>query len=183
MKLFVVPIELAEANQTIEAWHRHHQPCVGHRFSLGVLDESGILHGAAVVGRPVARLAGKPSQVLEVTRLVSNGTKNVCSMLYSAAARAGKEMGFLRIQTYILADEETGTSLKASGWTCEGVAGGGQWKHTDGKARRTDQPIGKKMRWVKQLNQDRPLLSVLPKIENQTKDLFDIAENYEKMDY
>lgn len=125
MKLSVIPIELADANTAIAAWHRHHQPCVGHRFSIGVVDEAGVLHGAAVAGRPVARLAGDPSQVLEVTRLVSNGTRNVCSMLYSAAARAGRELGFLRIQTYILADEETGVSLKASGWVCEGIAGGG----------------------------------------------------------
>ena len=126
MKLSVIPIELTDANAAIAAWHRHHQPCIGHRFSIGVVDEAGVLHGAAVVGRPVARLAGDPSQVLEVTRLVSNGTRNVCSMLYSAAARAGRELGFLRIHTYILADEETGVSLKASGWTCEGIAGGGQ---------------------------------------------------------
>lgn len=174
MTLYVVPIELNEANEAIAAWHRHHKPCVGHRFSLGVIDDAGVLHGAAVVGRPVARLAGDPSQVLEVTRLVSNGTKNVCSMLYSAAARAGRELGFLRIQTYILADEETGTSLKASGWTNEGIAGGGQWKHTDGKERRTDQPIGKKVRWAKELNNHRPLLSVVPKLPDSNGDLFDV---------
>lgn len=129
MTLFVVPIELADANAAIESWHRHHQPCVGHRFSLGVVDEQGVLHGAAVVGRPVARLAGHPSQVIEVNRLVSDGTRNVCSMLYSAAARASKELGFLKIQTYILADEETGVSLKASGWVCEGIAGGAMETH------------------------------------------------------
>jgi len=172
-KLYVIPIELAEANAAIEAWHRHHQPCVGHRFSLGVVNGQGALHGAAVIGRPVARLAGDPQQVLEVTRLVTDGTKNVCSMLYSAAARAGREMGFLRIQTYILADEETGTSLKASGWTHEGLAGGGQWKHTDGKQRRTDQPTGKKMRWAKKLNDDRPLLCVLPVLDTKTLSLFE----------
>lgn len=171
--LHVIPIELADANQVIEAWHRHHQPCVGHRFSLGCVDDKGVIHGAAVVGRPVARLAGHPSQVLEVTRLVSDGTKNVCSMLYSAAARSGREMGFLKIQTYILADEETGVSLKASGWICEGVAGGGQWKHTDRKPRREDQPTGKKMRWVKQLNRGKPLLGALPTVTNQTDDLFE----------
>lgn len=172
LKLYVIPIELAEANAAISAWHRHHQPCVGHRFSLGVVDEHGILHAAAVVGRPVARLAGDPSQVLEVTRLVSDGTKNCCSMLYAAAARAGREMGFLRIQTYILADEETGLSLKASGWQSEGIAGGGQWKHTDGKARRTDQPIGKKVRWAKLLNTQKPLLNCFPKHQDSTMDLF-----------
>jgi len=173
MKLFVVPIELEQANAVISAWHRHHQPCVGHRFSLGVVDEVGELHGAAVVGRPVARLAGHPSKVLEVTRLVTDGTKNVCSMLYSAAARSGREMGFERIQIYILSDEETGISLKASGWVCEGLAGGGQWKHTDGKVRRTDQPTSMKTRWSKALSNDRPMLSVIPQFKNdRTAQLF-----------
>jgi hypothetical protein len=172
MALFVVPIELTDANAAIASWHRHHQPCVGHRSSLGVVDEQGVLHGAAVVGRPVARLAGHPSQVIEVNRLVSDGTRNVCSMLYSAAARASKELGFLKIQTYILADEETGVSLKASGWVCEGIAGGGQWKHTDGQARRTDQPTGKKMRWAKSLNNGKPLLTLVPKNSLETLDLF-----------
>ena len=159
MKLRVIPIELCEANDAVFAWHRHHKPCQGHRFSLGVVDELGELHGAIIVGRPVARLAGEPRKVLEVTRLVTDGAKNVCSMLYSAAARSGKEMGFERIQTYILADEETGVSLRASGWTCEGIAGGGQWKHSDGKPRRTDQPIGMKTRWFKQLNKSMPSIS------------------------
>ncbi len=156
------------------AWHRHHQPCQGHRFSIGAVDESGILHGACIIGRPVARLAGDPAKVLEVTRLVTDGTFNVCSMLYSAAARAGKELGFERIQTYILAEEEIGTSLKASGWICEGIAGGGQWKHTDGKQRRTDQPTGMKTRWSKKLNDPKPTLSKVPKpINDKTMDLFE----------
>ena len=139
-----------------------------------MIDENGILHGACIIGRPVARLAGEPRKVLEVTRLVTDGTYNACSMLYSAAARAGKELGFERIQTYILAEEETGTSLKASGWVCEGEAGGGQWKHTDGKERRTDQPTGKKTRWAKVLNQQKPSLLVVPKFkDSKTIDLFE----------
>lgn len=173
VKLCVVPVELQQANAAIAAWHRHHQPCVGHRFSLGVVDEEGVLRGAVVVGRPVARLAGHPQKVLEVTRLVSDGTRNVCSMLYSAAARTGREMGFERIQTYILADEETGVSLKASGWTCEGLAGGGQWKHTDGKPRRTDQPTGMKTRWSKALGSNKPTLLVVPVDDARTLSLFE----------
>lgn len=85
-----------------------------------------------------------------MTRLVTDGTKNACSALYAAAARIGREMGYKKIQTYILASEP-GTSLVASGWVDEGEAGGGQWKHTDGKPRRTDQPTEKKTRWAKYL--------------------------------
>jgi hypothetical protein len=166
MKLQIIPVELEEANTVVEAWHRHHKPVVGHRFSLGVIDEDGNVHGIVIVGRPVARLAGHPRDVLEVTRLVTDGTKNVCSMLYSAAARTGREMGYRRIQTYILADEETGISLKSSGWLCEGIAGGGQWKHTDGKERRSDQPTSKKMKWAKDLSSRKIMDIVLPAVQN-----------------
>lgn len=159
----VIPLELKEANQVVAAWHRHHQPTQGHRFSIGAIDEGGVIHGAAIVGRPVARLAGSPREVLEVVRLVSDGTPNVCSMLYGAAARAGKALGFSRIQTYIL-DSEEGVTLKASGWVCEGIAGGGQWKHTDGKPRRTDQPTGFKLRWSRNLTEPIGQI-VLPEVQ------------------
>jgi len=150
--LTVIPLELKEANELVSRLHRHHKPAVGHRFSLGVVDDGGLLRGCAIVGRPVARLAGHPRHVLEVSRLCTDGARNACSMLYGAAARVGKAMGYLRIQTYVLADEETGVSLRATGWVCDGLAGGGQWRHTDGKDRRTDQPTGKILRWTRVLN-------------------------------
>ena len=157
MSLTVVPIELAEANAFISALHRHHAAVVGHRFSIGVVDQDGLLHGVCVVGRPVARLAGNPRDVAEVTRLATDGTYNACSILYGAAARAAKAMGFQRIQTYTL-PEEGGASLRAVGWRNEGEAGGGQWKHTDGKPRRTDQPTSIKTRWA--LHFHRPIFEV-----------------------
>ena len=168
MTLRVVPLELDEANALVAAWHRHHKPCVGHRFSLGVVDGDGIARGAAIVGRPVARLAGSPREVLEVTRLVTDGTRNACSILYGAAARAGKALGYARIQTYIL-DSETGASLRAAGWVDEGEAGGGQWVHTDGRPRRTDQPTSTKRRYAKNLNE--PALVLLPEVLDDTPTL------------
>lgn len=158
MTLLVVPIELSEANAFIAALHRHHAPVVGHRFSIGCVDDSGVLHGVCVVGRPVARLAGSPRDVAEVTRLATDGTYNACSILYAAAAKATKAMGFRRIQTYTL-PVEGGASLRAVGWRDEGSAGGGQWKHTDGKPRRTDQPTDRKNRWA--LHFHRPALDVV----------------------
>ena len=172
MTLRVVPVELREANALVTKWHRHHQPSQGHRFSLGVCDELGTWHGACIVGRPVARLAGSPRAVLEVVRLVTDGTFNACSILYAAAARAGKSLGYERIQTYVL-DSETGASLRASGWTCEGAAGGGQWKHTDGKPRRTDQPTEIKSRWAKTLNPPHPdVVRVSWTVDDGQEDLF-----------
>ena len=150
MNYCLVPMSLKEANELVAMLHRHHQPVQGHKFSLGAV-RPGIMApvGAIIVGRPVARRVDHRT-VLEVTRLATDGSPNACSFLYGAAARAAVALGYDKIQTYIL-DTEPGTSLLAAGWTCEGEAGGGQWKHTDGKARRTDQPNGKKQRWAKVL--------------------------------
>jgi antitoxin (DNA-binding transcriptional repressor) of toxin-antitoxin stability system len=145
----IVPLELKEANAFIEKLHRHHKPVQGHRFSIGA-KKDGVLVGVATIGRPVARLT-PAKEVLEVTRLCTDGTKNACSALYSAAARIGKELGYKKIQSFIL-DSENGSSLKASGWFFDGISQGGQWKHTDGKPRRTDQPTCQKHKYVKILN-------------------------------
>jgi len=155
MTLHVVPVDLAEANAFVAVLHRHHKPVVGHRFSLGVVDDDGLLHGVCIVGRPVARMAGKPRDVAEVTRLATDGTENACSILYGAAARACRAMGFRRIQTYTL-PSEGGASLRASNWVLEGKAGGGQWGRKD-RPRQTEQ-ADVKSRWA--LHFDRPELVV-----------------------
>ena len=71
----VRPCELVDANAFVSLHHRHHKPVQGHRFSLSAWDD-GRLCGVAIVGRPVARLAGSPVEVLEVTRLCTDGTPN-----------------------------------------------------------------------------------------------------------
>lgn len=145
----IVPLTLKQANEVVAELHRHHKPVVGHRFSIGV-EKDGKLVGAAIVGRPVAH---KTAQyvVAEVTRLVTDGTKNAPSALYSAAARAAKAMGFERIQTFILEDEP-GTSVRAAGWEFDGWTDGGTWNRPSRGGRRDDQPLVRKQRWVKQLN-------------------------------
>src|SRR5579859_6246851 len=101
LHLYVVPLTLKQANAMVLALHRHHKPCVGHRFSLGIVDSNGTIRGAAIVGRPVSREIDQYS-VAEVNRLVTDGCSNACSALYAACARVAKEMGFVKIQTYIL---------------------------------------------------------------------------------
>lgn len=152
MSLKIIPLELKDANNLVLRLHRHHKPVIGHRFSIGVLDvESKQLVGAAIVGRPVCRNV-PANTTLEITRLVTDGTKNACSCLYAAAARVGRELGYEKIQTYIL-EEESGTSLIASGWQKEADTKGGHWKRSDtSKPRRSDQPEGPKQRWSKKLN-------------------------------
>ena len=153
MKIKTIPLELREANAHIEEHHRHHGRVQGHRFSIGVVDETGKLLGCAVVGRPTSGL--DPKRILEVTRLCSDGTPNICSMLYSAAARVGKALGYEVIQTYIF-QSEFGSSLKASGWKYERVAhpSGRHRKRSDGQARNTEFVEVSKTLWTKQLNGD-----------------------------
>lgn len=142
----VVPLTLAQANALVAKWHRHHKPCVGHRFSLGCEDDFDLV-GGVIVGRPVARKTPQFS-VVEVSRLVTNGTPNACSFLYGAAARVAKEMGFDRIQTFIL-KSELGASLRASGWVLEAESAGGDWNTPSRGGRRTDQPMEPKQRWAR----------------------------------
>lgn len=148
--LEVRPLTLSQANAAVEALHRHHKKAQGHRFSVGVY-KNGRLVGAAIVGRPVARMTD-PYQVAEVVRLVTDGTKNACSILYAASARACEALGFMRIQTFIL-DSEPGTSLRASGWIKDDIiSDGGDWNrggNSTHKNRRVDQPMGAKQRWSK----------------------------------
>ena len=121
-------IDLDEANAFVAALHRHHRPVVGHLFSLGAAKDGKIV-GVAIVGRPVARMRDD-GVTAEVTRLCTDGTRNACSFLYGASARAVFALGFKRIGTYILASEP-GTSLMGAGWRRIGEAGGGSWSRAD----------------------------------------------------
>lgn len=124
MGLQVVPISLKEANAFVAQHHRHHKPVVGHKYSIGASDGEKIV-GVVIVGRPVSRHLDD-GWTLEVTRCCTDGTMNACSLLYGAAWRAAKAMGYRKIVTYIL-ESEDGSSLKASGYKCIGQAGGLRW--------------------------------------------------------
>jgi hypothetical protein len=114
MSLDLVPISFADACGFVAAWHRHHAPPVGHKFSIGVADEQ-LLVGVVVVGRPVAR-SYDDGHTLEVTRCATDGTPNAGSMLYAAAWRAASALGYRRLVTYTQRGE-SGASLRAAGWT------------------------------------------------------------------
>lgn len=146
MGLALTPIELAEANAFVRQHHRHHGKVVGHKFSLGaILNESVV--GVVIVGRPVARMRDD-GLTLEVTRLCTDGTKNACSFLYGAAARAAFALGYRRIGTYILASE-SGASLKACGWRLLGERGGGEWGR-EGRPRVDKHPTQAKLLFQKE---------------------------------
>jgi hypothetical protein len=123
--LHIVPCTLREANAFIRQHHRHHKPDRGHKFSIAVADETGKVRGVVIVGRPKSRMRDD-GFTAEATRCCTDGAKNACSMLYAAAWRAARAMGYVRCGTYIL-ESESGVTLRAAGWMLIGQAGGGSW--------------------------------------------------------
>ncbi len=114
MSLHLTPVTFREAKAFLAAHHRHHPRSSGWKFGIGVADDEGQLRGVVIVGKPVARMLDD-NTTAEVTRLCTDGTPNACSMLYGAAWRAAKAMGYRRLITYTTVDEP-GTSLRAAGW-------------------------------------------------------------------
>ena len=139
-----IRISLAEANTFVETKHRHHPPVVGHLFSIGAMRGDDLV-GVVIVGRPVARMRDD-GLTAEVTRLCTDGSRNVCSFLYGKAARAAFALGFRRIGTYTLPDEG-GASLRASGWHLIGERGGGEWNTRSRPRAPMRSPTGTKWLW------------------------------------
>jgi len=143
VRLELTPITLAEANDFVRRLHRNHSAVVGHKFSIAVSDGESV-RGVAIVGRPVSRHLDN-GWTLEVNRCCTDGAKNACSMLYGAAWRAAKAMGYKKLITYTL-PQEGGGSLKASGWRLVGEAGGGNW-NTKSRPRLDTNHQQVKLRW------------------------------------
>lgn len=155
-------MELKDAQSYINQHHRHHQAAHRDKFRIAASDGNNIL-GVIQVGRPVSRVLDD-GHTLEVLRLCTTGDKNVCSFLYSRAARIAKEMGYAKIITYIL-ETERGTSLKASGWELGADNVGGSDWNVPSRPRevyatqismfeeKAKYPVNvRKQRWVKVLN-------------------------------
>lgn len=117
-RVSVVPLTLPTANRVVSAIHRHHPP-IPPGFSWWAVGAvvDGSLRGVAIAGRPTNRNNDDRATV-EVLRVASDGTPNVCSALLGSCQRAAKAIGAWRIITYTL-DGEPGSSLRAVGWTCE----------------------------------------------------------------
>ena len=147
-RLNLCPLKLADANDFVRQFHRHHPPVVGHKFSLGAVLKDELV-GVTIIGRPVSRHRDD-GRTLEVTRLCTDGTKNACSFLYGASARAAFALGYCKIGTYTLPDEG-GASLRASGWKLIGERGGGSW-HTPnvGRIRNDKFPLQTKFLWERE---------------------------------
>lgn len=145
----LTPITLREANAFVEQHHRHHGPsrgcilCVA--VSLPVPEEpSWSVCGVAIVGRPVSRGADD-GWTAEVTRCCTDGARNACSMLYAAAWRAVRALGYRKLITYTLA-AEGGGSLRAAGFRVVGQVAGRSWS-CQSRPRVDTAPQQDKLRW------------------------------------
>lgn len=148
--LEIRPCDFATAKEFVGEHHRHNKPPAGHKFSIACYDGERLC-GVAMVGRPIGRYLDD-GMTLEVNRCCTDGTRNACTILYGAATRAAKALGYKRIFTYTL-QSEPGTSLKASNWVCDGEAGGTHWTggRYEGFEQIEMQLMEKKIRWHKDL--------------------------------
>lgn len=147
----LVPLRQKAAKSFVNLHHRHHKAPVGDVYRIGLESDSGELIGCIMVGRPVARCLDD-GYTVEVNRCcVLDGHRNACSMLYGAAARVAKSLGYTKILTYTLAFEG-GSSLRAVGWLPESEVRGRLW---DTESRPREQKSlwqeYDKVRWVKVL--------------------------------
>ncbi len=143
LMLELQPITYGEACAFIKQYHRHHLPPQGWKFGVAVNDGSRVV-GVVTIGRPVARNLDN-GWTLEVTRCCTDGTHNAASMLYSAAWRATKALGYRRLITYTL-QSEPGTSLKAAGWKTLYQTSGGSWS-VPSRPRVDKHPLEPKTLW------------------------------------
>lgn len=138
----------------VDAHHRHHDAPQGWRFGLAVYN-GPVRVGVAVVGNPVARkLAEALPGALEVTRVATWGhsalRRNASSSLYAAAGRRARELGADMLVTYTLHHEESGASLRASGFRDVAISSGGSWSRPS-RSREDKAPTGRKVRWLRGL--------------------------------
>lgn len=138
----IIPVTFRQACAFVKAHHRHNKPPTGHKFSIGCT-QAEMLCGVVMIGRPVSRViqTAEPFTV-EVNRTCTDGTQNANSMLYGAAWRAAKAMGYTRAITYTQA-QETGASLRAAGWRkVRDLAPSKGWADSSVKLAAIRDPIG-----------------------------------------
>lgn len=173
-----VPLTLAEANAYVTAVHRHNGKIPMARIAVGAIDETGTLRGVALATRPVARGLGHPT-TLEVARVCTDGAPNLCSFLYARIVRAAKELGYARLVTYTLTEED-GASLKAAGWVMVSdeqrrrERGGSRTRDWTERGRESLKHLGPRNRW--EISLAEPVMWSWPEGILPERSLFDLPE-------
>lgn len=128
--IYITPVSLQEANSFLARYEKTYKPVPGCKFTIGCAIK-GRLMGAIIVGR-----CHGDSLALQVDCIHAAGGRTAYCMLYGAAARAAKAMGYHRIMAFISKDE-TDSGLRSACWKCVGLA--------NAEYRQRDVPQTKKM--------------------------------------
>jgi hypothetical protein len=144
------PYPVKYAREWVELTHRRIPQLTGAMWCVGLWVDD-VMRGLAVVGRPNARnmdvLARHRIHTLCVLRVaVIEGTHNGCSALYGACSRAAKAQGADGLCTYIH-DDETGVSLRASGWRKDATPTSGGEHDRPSRKRKPALDAKPKWRW------------------------------------
>ena len=115
-RLILHPVSIKEDERFVARIHRRRKGEAGKRlFAVGVAvvgeDEPC---GVAIIGPPTAQ-ALEDGWTAEVVRCCTDGAPNACSMLYGAAWRAARALGYTCLITYT-EPGEGGASLRAAGY-------------------------------------------------------------------
>ncbi len=154
-KLMAIPLSLREANDFVQAYHRHNGRTVrdGGKFAIGCSTGEEMI-GVAIVGNPISAtyMDGYTAEVLRVCTS-DNAPLGANSFLYSRCWVACRAMGYARLITYTL-KIESGASLRGAGWRVlhETKNGHNDWEakaRMTGKARQWQSIYGQqKLCWV-----------------------------------
>jgi len=102
---------------------------------------------------PVWQVLSAEPSTLEVLRVATWGhpalRRNASSKLYAACGSRALELGYDKLITSIL-DEESGVSLRASGFVCVRRGKGGSWNRA-ARPREDKAPTGRKTVWARGL--------------------------------
>ena len=85
----IVPLPLKEAHTFLEPFARHYKSSAQELCAIGLMTDDGRLHGAAILGV-------KDSEA-QLSHIYCDGVSAGYTMLYGAAWRAFKALGYERI--------------------------------------------------------------------------------------
>jgi hypothetical protein len=123
-----------------------------------------LMLGVVWVGNPVSRVLMKRDPgLIEVNRLCLDRSVSrqlrwkAASVGYNWAAKEAERRGFTSIQTYTLADSETGMSLRYARWKVWDDDAGGKTWDSPARVRKNSTAPGRKVRWGKHLRPVAPI--------------------------
>lgn len=116
--LYLVPVTLQQANDFASKHIKDYRPVPLDRFCIGC-GAGGKLVGVIIVGYPKDSELND-AQTLVVLHICATGGRIAYEMLYGAAARAAKALGYWRIIVFQPVNVSS-SALRAAGWRYTGA--------------------------------------------------------------